>query len=82
MLCSGEIDRDALGDTVFSNPAARRRLNAATHLPVAIALVGKIIAAWLTCTPTVVRDSQCSRNVSRTFSEGHQRLSRVWGAGD
>jgi len=60
MLCSGEIDRDALGDAVFSDPAARRRLNGATHLPVAVALIGGVLAAWLTFKPVVVRGTQCS----------------------
>ena len=60
-LCSGEIDRDALGDAVFSDPAARRRLNAATHLPVAVALIRRILVAWLTLKPIVVRGTPCRR---------------------
>ena len=64
MLCSGEIDRDALGDTVFSDPAARTRLNAATHLPVAIELFRQLLAAWLAFTPVVVRSMWCSHTWS------------------
>ena len=64
MLVSGEIDRDALGDAVFSDPAARKRLNAATHLTVAMALVRSLLAAWLACKPIVVRSSCDGRAAS------------------
>ncbi len=70
MLCPGEIDRDALGDAVFSDPAARRRLNAATHLPVAVALIRSILGAWLTFKPIVVRGPQCCGIHRRTLREG------------
>ena len=56
--CSGAIDRETLGENVFNSPAARRRLNAATHLPVTVALVRSVLTAWLACKPIVVRSTQ------------------------
>jgi dephospho-CoA kinase len=53
---TGEIDRDALARLVFSDPAARRRLNAATHPPVALALALALLRRWLLLTPLVVVD--------------------------
>ena len=50
-----EIDRDALGQLVFSDAAARRRLNAATHLPIAVELICQVAVAWLTFRLVVVR---------------------------
>jgi dephospho-CoA kinase len=56
LLCAtaGEVDREALGELVFYNPAERRRLNAATHLPVLVAIFQELLKHWFTCTPVVV----------------------------
>lgn len=57
---AGELDRTALGLLVFGDPAARRRLNAATHTPVAVALLQQLACFWMRHTPCVVRG--CRRN--------------------
>jgi hypothetical protein len=51
---AGDINRQALGDLVFSDAAARRRLNAATHLPVAAGILRQLAWAWLCCRLVVV----------------------------
>eukprot|EP00798_Chlamydomonas_sp_ICE-L_P001688 gene1688-33084_t len=56
LLPSGEIDRKALGRIIFSDASARRRLNAATHLPVLVELLKQILWHWLTCKWIVVID--------------------------
>ena len=53
-FCPGEIDRDALGRIVFEDPTARRRLNAATHLPIAVKLASRVAWAWLCGVPVLV----------------------------
>lgn len=53
---TGEIDRDALARLAFADPAARRRLNAATHPPVALALALALLKHWLLLRPLVVVD--------------------------
>ena len=50
------IDREALGRLAFADPAARRKLNAATHLPIFLALLGCLLRAWLACRTVVVVD--------------------------
>lgn len=52
---TGEVDREAVGKLVFSDAAARRKLNAATHLPIALSLAWRILLHWLLLTPVVVR---------------------------
>lgn len=65
----GSIDRDKLGALVFGGgdgdgdrdaPGAalsrRKKLNAATHLPITLRLVGSLLAAWLSCRLVVVVD--------------------------
>ncbi|KAG2448764.1 hypothetical protein HYH02_006118 [Chlamydomonas schloesseri] len=52
----GEIDRERLGAVVFSDAAARRRLNAATHLPVALSLARALLVHWLSFKWLVVVD--------------------------
>lgn len=52
----GELDREALARIVFDDPAARRRLNAASHAPVAAALAWRLLWAWLRLRPLVVVD--------------------------
>lgn len=56
LLPNGEIDRDKVGEMVFSDKAARRKLNAATHLPVAIELARRIVLQWLKLRPVTVVD--------------------------
>ena len=68
--CPGEIDRDALGAAVFADPAARRRLNAATHLPLACALLSKVLAAWLSFSSVVIVD------MPLLFETGASRLTK------
>ena len=50
------LDRAALGALAFADPAARRKLNAATHLPILLTLLGRLLAAWLACKAVVVVD--------------------------
>jgi dephospho-CoA kinase len=50
------LDRAALGALAFADPAARRALNAATHLPITVALLLRLLAAWAACTLVVVVD--------------------------
>jgi dephospho-CoA kinase len=50
------LDRAALGALAFSDPAARRALNAATHVPITVALLGRLLRAWLMCSLVVVVD--------------------------
>lgn len=54
----GEVDREALGRLVFSNAAARRRLNAATHLPVAVELLKQLLLSWLSLQLVVVSSGE------------------------
>ena len=42
-----QIDREKLGQLVFGNETARRKLNKATHWPVFIQLVWRIFLSWL-----------------------------------
>lgn len=53
---SGNIDRQKLGDIVFSDAAARRRLNQATHAPIAVEIGRRLLWAWLRGSGTVVLD--------------------------
>jgi len=53
----GCIDRAKLADIVFGDSALRSRLNRATHLPIAAALLLKLLRCWLTLTPVVVLDA-------------------------
>eukprot|EP00887_Chlorella_sp_A99_P005667 scaffold1.g5667.t1 len=56
LLPDGQIDREALGEMVFANPTARRRLDAATHPAVGLALARALLLGWLLCRPAVVVD--------------------------
>ena len=51
---AGDINRDKLGDMVFQDRDARRRLNSATHLPVALELVRQLAVEWLSLTSVAV----------------------------
>lgn len=55
LLTAGDIDRVALGQLVFSDVQARRSLNKATHLPVAVELLRQLLLCWLSCRRLVVR---------------------------
>lgn len=52
----GEIDRRKLGDVIFSNPDARKRLNRATHLPVLFEILRQAAWYWATLRPVVIVD--------------------------
>lgn len=52
----GSLDRDALGSLVFRNKEARRRLNAATHLPILLRILQEIVQHWVFCRRLVVID--------------------------
>ncbi|PNW77430.1 hypothetical protein CHLRE_10g436150v5 [Chlamydomonas reinhardtii] len=56
LTAEGDIDRERLGGLVFNDAAARRRLNAATHLPVALSLARALLLSWLSCKWVVVVD--------------------------
>ncbi len=46
-LFAGEIDREALGQIVFNDRMARRKLNNATHWPVLVEIVKRLLLHWL-----------------------------------
>ena len=52
---AGSIDRQKLGELVFRDTKARQKLNAATHLPVALDLARQLMIQWFTFTSIVVR---------------------------
>eukprot|EP00882_Tetradesmus_deserticola_P010993 GHRQ01011627.1.p1 GENE.GHRQ01011627.1~~GHRQ01011627.1.p1 ORF type:complete len:167 (+),score=46.77 GHRQ01011627.1:326-826(+) len=52
----GEVDRARLGQLVFADAAARRRLNMATHAPVAWQLLRQLVGHWLRFRRLVVVD--------------------------
>ncbi|KAG2432962.1 hypothetical protein HXX76_008690 [Chlamydomonas incerta] len=56
LTADGEIDRERLAGLVFSDAAARRRLNAATHLSVALSLTRALLLSWLSFKWVVVVD--------------------------
>ena len=51
---AGGIDRQKLGNLIFSDKAARKKLNAATHTPVFMELFRQIFMCWLCCRDIVV----------------------------
>lgn len=53
---SGRLDRERVGELVFADAAARRKLNAATHLPVSLALAWRLFTSWLACRLVVAVD--------------------------
>lgn len=53
---TGELDRRKIARIVFEDPYARRVLSRAVHLPVALALFRRILAAWLLLRPLVIVD--------------------------
>ncbi|KAK9819816.1 hypothetical protein WJX72_002721 [[Myrmecia] bisecta] len=52
----GEVDREKLGRLVFADREARVKLNTATHLPVGVAILQRVLWHWLTCCWLVVID--------------------------
>lgn len=52
---AGGIDREKLGELVFTDNKARKKLNAATHLPVALDLAKQLIIQWFSFTNIIVR---------------------------
>lgn len=53
---NGELDREKIAAIVFKDSQARKRLNAATHLPILVQLMGKILHHWVTLQWVVVVD--------------------------
>lgn len=51
-----ELDREAVARLAFADPIARKRLNSATHLPIALALAKALLCHWLRLKPLVVVD--------------------------
>lgn len=54
----GSIDREKLGALVFGDASGtlRRKLNAATHLPITLSLLKSLLSRWLSCRLVVVVD--------------------------
>jgi len=52
------IDREKLGALAFGDPTGRlrRKLNAATHLPILLSLIRSILRCWLSCKLIAVVD--------------------------
>jgi dephospho-CoA kinase len=55
-LDSGQMDREKLGKLIFDSKSMRDKLNKATHLPVFIQLVWRIVLSWLRLRLLVVID--------------------------
>ena len=51
---TGKINRGKLGDLVFEDHAARKKLTAATHLPIALELFRQLAVEWLSLTNLIV----------------------------
>ena len=68
---AGGIDREKLGDLVFKDNKARKKLNEATHLPVALDLARKLAIQWFSFTSIVVR-------LVNLASAQLQRSETVW----
>ena len=66
----GELDREAIAAIVFSDSAARRRLNAATHLPVLFGIIRQTLFHWLRFQPIAVID------MPLLFETGFYRITR------
>jgi dephospho-CoA kinase len=43
----GALDREKLGGLVFNDVSARKRLNAATHLPILVRMMTQILVLWV-----------------------------------
>ncbi|KAL3132000.1 hypothetical protein ABBQ32_008622 [Trebouxia sp. C0010 RCD-2024] len=56
LLADGAIDREKLGELVFKDNNARKQLNKATHLPVAVELARQLVKEWLNFSSIVVVD--------------------------
>ena len=88
---AGEIDRDKLGEMVFNERLARRKLNSATHIPVALELVRQLAVQWLSLTCVAVSPDvriqrmffwKCSYRLPINSGSGHafavrDRLSQI-----
>lgn len=55
-VLTGELDRAKLGQIIFSDASQRRKLNAATHLPVYVELFRQVVVSWLMCKLLVIID--------------------------
>lgn len=67
---AGQLDREALGQLVFSDGAARARLNAATHLPIYVELLRQLLWHWLTLRWVVVSRGQAAAGRSAAAAGG------------
>jgi dephospho-CoA kinase len=74
LLSDGELDRERLAGVVFGDAAARRRLNAATHLPVLLQIVRQVLAHWARCRPVVVSCEARARSSPRGAGRRAGRL--------
>lgn len=61
LATDGELDRAKVAELVFSDAAARRRLNSATHLPVLLQIVHQALVHWARCQPVAVRLHELGR---------------------
>ena len=69
---TGDIDRDKLGHKVFNDPMLRRKLNSATHLPVALELIKQMFLQWLGLTSVVVCIALCIIQCRSIFLSTHR----------
>ncbi|CAG9467097.1 unnamed protein product [Pedinophyceae sp. YPF-701] len=53
---TGEIDREKLASIAFEQEGARKRLNQATHVPIASSIGFALLGAWVRAEPVVVVD--------------------------
>ena len=70
---NGALDREKLGGLVFNDVAARKRLNAATHLPILVRMVTQILTLWVweRCSMVVV-------DMPLLYEIGFQRFTRPY----
>ena len=57
ILADGTLDREAIGERIFSDPHARRALNSATHLPILWELLLDVAAAKAAGSRLIVLDA-------------------------
>ncbi|KAK2077197.1 hypothetical protein QBZ16_004831 [Prototheca wickerhamii] len=66
----GELDRQRLGGLVFNDPAARSKLNHATHLPILLRLIKLLVTDFFKFKTEVVLD------MPLLFETGFYRITR------
>jgi dephospho-CoA kinase len=85
-LDSGQLDREKLGKLIFDSKPMRDKLNKATHLPVFVQLVWRIVLSWLRLRPLVVIDMPllfetgshryCSKSIV-VYCSKQQQIERI-----